>query len=56
MSNTQSRTRLTPIISLELDRKCEVPKSVFYSMRKDEGRTLFNQMEERKMHKECFGI
>jgi DnaJ-class molecular chaperone len=33
-----------------------VPKSVFGSMTRDEGRTLFNQMEERRMHREGFGI
>lgn len=33
-----------------------VPKSVFYLMRKDEGRALFYQMQERQGHKECFGI
>jgi DnaJ-class molecular chaperone len=32
-----------------------VPKSVFYSMTKDEGKTLFHQMEERRSHRECFG-
>ncbi len=33
-----------------------VPKSVFASMTKDEGRTLFHQMEERAFRKEGFGI
>jgi DnaJ-class molecular chaperone len=33
-----------------------VPKSVFASMTRSETRTLFNQMEERRMHREGFGI
>jgi DnaJ-class molecular chaperone len=33
-----------------------VPKSVFASMTRDEGRILFNQMEERRGHREAFGI
>ncbi len=30
--------------------------SVFATMTRDEGRTLFNQMEENRMHREGFGI
>ncbi len=33
-----------------------VPKSVFASMTRMEGQKLFNQMEERRMHRECFGV
>jgi hypothetical protein len=31
-------------------------ESVYYSMTKAEGRTLFHQMEERRGYKECFGV
>jgi DnaJ-class molecular chaperone len=30
--------------------------SAFASMRKDEGRQLFHQIQERRMHREAFGI
>lgn len=33
-----------------------VPKSAFASMTRDEGRILFNQMQENRMHREAFGI
>ena len=33
-----------------------VPKSVFASMTRMEMRTLFNQTEEQRMHREAFGI
>ena len=33
-----------------------VPKSVFATMTRVEGRTLFNQIEERRMHREAFGV
>jgi DnaJ-class molecular chaperone len=33
-----------------------VPKSVFASMNRSEGRTVFNQMEEYRRHREAFGI
>jgi DnaJ-class molecular chaperone len=33
-----------------------VPKSVFATMTRAETQTLFNQMEERRMHREAFGI
>ncbi len=33
-----------------------VPKSCFATMTRAEERTLFNQMEEYRMHREAFGI
>ena len=33
-----------------------VPKSVFASMTRDEGRTLLNQIQENRMHREGFGV
>ncbi len=33
-----------------------VPKSCFATMTRAETQTLFNQMEERRGHQECFGI
>lgn len=35
---------------------CQGEGSVFASMTKDEGQKLFHQMEERRGHRECFGI
>jgi DnaJ-class molecular chaperone len=33
-----------------------VPKSVFASMTRAEGRTLFNQIQENRMHRDGFGV
>lgn len=33
-----------------------VPKSVFATMTKSEGKEIFRQIQERQGHKECFGI